>query len=301
MTSASATRTPRRASVPPAVVFALVLIPFVIEVVWVFWPTLQSVYFSLTRWDGFTEVEWIGLGNYTTLATDPIFRTALANTAIWLVLFGGLSFIGGLGTALLLQAERRGVAFYRTAMFLPVVFSFVVASLIWTSFFHAEGIFNTILRGVGLDGVTRAWLGDPSTALYAVIIAALWKQVGYVMVLYIAGLKALDVTLHDAGRIDGANAWQRLYLITFPQLRNVSLVVLAVLVIDSLRAFDIVWAMTRGGPFNSSQLLSTYMYSQAFQSRALGYASAIAVVIFLLALGVIVSYLVRAFATDEES
>lgn len=235
------------------------------------------------------------------MTQDSVFLGALKNTVIWLVLFGGLSFVVGLAVALLLQAEHRGVGIYRTALFLPMVFSLVVTGIIWTAILEPSGILNTALRAVGLDSLSKLWLGDPSTALYVVIVAALWRQIGYVMVLFIAGLKAIDPTLQEAARVDGATRLQRFRYITFPQLRSVNLVILSVLVIDSLRSFDIVYAMTKGGPFHSSELLSTYMFSTAFESRQLGYASAIAVVIFLLSLGVIITYLVRAFSESAEN
>jgi multiple sugar transport system permease protein len=291
----------RRASFPPPVVFALVLVPFVIEAIGVFWPAIQGVMLSFIHWNGIGAAVPVGVGNYTSLVTDPTFAIALKNTAIWIVLFGGLSFVGGLAVALLFQSERRGVGIYRTALFLPIVFSLVVTALTWDAFFQPDGVLNTVLDAVGLHSWTHVWLGDPSTALYAVIVAALWREIGYVMVLFIAGLKALDPSVAEAAKVDGATRWQRFFYVTLPQLRNVNLVVLSVLVIDSLRSFDIVWAMTKGGPFHSTELLSTYMYSTAFQTRALGYASAIAVVIFLLALGVIISYLVRALSEEKES
>jgi len=290
----------RRAKVPPPIVFAFVLIPFLIEAVGVFWPAIQGVGLSFLRWNGIAPAEPVGIGNYVDLMSDPIFLTAIRNTAIWIVLFGGISFVAGLGVALLFQSERRGVGVYRTALFLPIVFSLVVTALIWTAFFQPSGVLNTFLQSVGLGNLTRVWLGDPDTALYAVIVAALWREIGYVMVLFIAGLKGLDPSVMEAARVDGATRWQRFRLVTFPQLRSVNLVVLSV-IIDSLRSFDIVWAMTRGGPFHSTELLSTYMFSTAFESRALGYASAIAVVIFLLAIAVIVSYLVRALSEEKES
>ena len=281
--------------------FVLVLVPFVIEAIGVFWPAIQGVMLSLLNWNGIAPAKAVGLGNYVSLASDPIFITALKNTAIWIVLFGGLSFVGGLAIALLFQSERRGVGLYRTALFLPIVFSLVVTALIWDTFFQPNGVLNGVLDAVGLHSWTHVWLGDPSTALYAIIVAALWREIGYVMVLFIAGLKALDPSISEAARVDGCTPWQRFRYVTFPQLRSVNLVILSVLVIDSLRSFDIVWAMTAGGPFNSTQLLSTYMYSTAFQAHNLGYASAIAVVIFVLALGVIISYLVRALSEEKES
>lgn len=281
--------------------FAFVLIPFLIEAVGVFWPAIQGIGLSFLRWNGIAPAEPVGVGNYVDLVSDPIFLTAIRNTAIWIVLFGGISFVAGLGVALLFQSERRGVGVYRTALFLPIVFSLVVTSLIWSAIFQPSGVLNTFLESVGLGDLTRVWLGDPDTALYAVIVAALWREIGYVMVLFIAGLKGLDPSVTEAARVDGATRWQRFRHVTFPQLRSVNLVVLSVIIIDSLRSFDIVWAMTRGGPFHSTELLSTYMFSTAFESRALGYASAIAVVIFLLAIAVIVSYLVRALSEEKES
>lgn len=301
MTTAPLERGRRRIKVPPPIVFALVLIPFLIEAVGVFWPAFQGVALSFLHWNGIGPADPVGVQNYVDLFSDPIFLTALKNTAIWIVLFGGISFAAGLGVALLFQSERRGVGVYRTALFLPIVFSLVVTALIWGAFFQPNGVLNNVLDAVGLHSWTRVWLGDSNTALYAVIVAALWREIGYVMVLFIAGLKALDPSVQEAARVDGATGWQRFRLVTLPQMRSVNLVVLSVLIIDSLRSFDIVWAMTKGGPYHSTELLSTYMFSTAFEGHALGYASAIAVVIFVLAIAVIVSYLVRALSEEKES
>jgi len=290
----------RRGIATPPVVFALVLVPFLVETVGVFYPAFQGVLLSFVKWNGLSAAEPIGLANYVQLTTDAVFIGALRNTAIWMVLFGGFSFLGGLAIALLFQAERRGVGIYRTVVFLPMVFSLVVTALIWNAVYQPTGILNETLRALGLDSWTRLWLGDPNTALYAIIVAALWRQIGYVMVLFLAGLKAIDPTLMEAARVDGASVWQRFRYVTLPQLRSVNLVVISILVIEALRSFDIVYAMTNGGPFRSSELLSTYMYSTAFTGRQLGYSSAIAVVIFVLALGVIISYLVRAFSESKE-
>ncbi|WP_240032721.1 carbohydrate ABC transporter permease [Micromonospora globbae] len=297
-TVAGTPRRRRRSQRLSPLLVAFVLVPFAVESIWVFWPALQGFWFSLTSWDGQTPPEFIGIDNYAELAGDATFRGALVNTVIWLVLFGGLSVVGGFGMALLLQRERRGVGFYRAALFTPVVFSLVVTALVWRVFYQPDGVADQILRAVGLEHLVRAWLADPQTALYAVILPALWRQIGYVMVLFLAGLKAIDPALHEAARVDGANGWQRLWRVTIPQLKGVNAVVLSVIVIDSLRSFDIVWSLTRAGPYHSSELLSTYMYSAAFQSLRLGYASAIAVVIFVLALAVILGYLVRAFREE---
>ncbi|NEB81212.1 sugar ABC transporter permease [Streptomyces sp. SID14478] len=290
-------RRPRRGAatrVPPLVV-AFVLVPLLAEGFWVFWPALQGFYLAITDWDGISAAHLIGLDNFREMAHDPVFRHALWNTAKWLVLFGGLSAALGLGAALLLQQERRGVGFYRAALFLPVVFSLVATALVWQAMYQPDGLINKVLDGVGLDSLARPWLADRDTALYAVLLPALWRQIGYVMVLYLAGLKGIDPMLYEAAKVDGATRLQQFRHVTLPQLKSVNAVVLSVIVIDSLRSFDVVWSLTRGGPYHSSELLSTYMYSTAFQSLRLGYGSALAVVIFLLAFGVIASYLVRAF------
>ncbi|SCE82153.1 carbohydrate ABC transporter membrane protein 1, CUT1 family [Micromonospora coriariae] len=297
-TSVTPTRRRRRSARLSPLLVAFVLVPFLVESVWVFWPAVQGFWFSLTRWDGMSPPTFVGVDNYVEMAGDATFRGALLNTVIWLVLFGGLSVLGGFGMALVLQKERRGVGFYRAALFTPVVFSLVVTALVWRVFYQPDGIADTLLRAIGLEQLIRPWLADPQTALYAVILPALWRQIGYVMVLFLAGLKAIDPALHEAARMDGANSWQRLRHVTIPQLKGVNAVVLSVIVIDSLRSFDIVWSLTKGGPYHSSELLSTYMYSTAFQGLRLGYASAIAVVIFVLALAVILGYLVRAFREE---
>jgi len=278
---------------------AFVLVPLAVEAFWVFWPAIQGVYLSFTRWDGISPPHNVGLANYRAMASDPIFRSALWHTVIWLVLFGGLSVVGGLGMALLLQRERRGIGIYRAALFTPVVFSLVATSLIWQAMYQPDGLINKLLGAVGLTSWQHYWLADSHTALYALIVPALWRQIGYVMVLFLAGLKGIDPVLYEAARVDGANRWQQFTQITLPQLRSVNSVVLSVIVIDSLRSFDVVWSLTKGGPYHSSELLSTYMFSEAFQSLRLGYGSAVAVVIFLLALSVIITYLVRAFRESE--
>lgn len=296
MTVAVVRRRRRRVPWP---VWAFLLVPAAVEAGWVFWPALNSFYLSLTKWDGLGPPKPVGLKNFTDLFSDDVFRTALGNNVIWAVGFGGLSVLGGLSLAVALNRPRRGVGLYRSAIYLPMVFSLAVTGLFWRVLYQPDGAVNAALRGVGLGGLARQWLADPHTALYAVLVAAVWRQVGYVMVLYLAGLKGTDPSLTEAATVDGAGPWQRFRFVTWPQLRGVNTVVFAVTVIDSLRTFDIVWAMTGGGPYHSSELLSTYMYEQGFTFLNLGYASALAVVIFALAVLFIITYLIR--ATREEA
>jgi multiple sugar transport system permease protein/raffinose/stachyose/melibiose transport system permease protein len=280
------------------VVWAFLLIPAAVEVGLVFWPALNSFYLSLTEWNGVGVPEPVGAANFTDLFSDPVFEQALRNNLVWAVGFGAGSVAIGLALAVALNRPRRGVGLYRSAIYLPMVFSLAVTGLFWRVQYQPNGTVNTGLGALGLESLERQWLADPDTALYAVLLAAVWRQVGYVMVLYLAGLKSCDPTLTDASAMDGAGPWQRFRYVVWPQLRGVNTVVFAITVIDSLRTFDIVWAMTSGGPYHSSELLSTYMFQQGFTFLNLGYASAIAVVIFVLALVFILTYLIR--ATKQE-
>ncbi len=284
----------------PPVVWVFLIIPVAVEVFWVFWPAFNSFQLSLTRWQGVGAAEFIGLDNYTNLAADPIFQTAMKNNAIWVVLFGGLSVIGGLLLAVLLNKPRRGVGIYRAMIYLPMVFSLAVTGLFWRVMYAPDGPITSFFETLRISNLATPWLADPNLALYGVLIAAVWRQVGYIMVLYLAGLKSCDPALEEAAAVDGANRWQRFWQVVMPQLSGVNTVVFAVTVIDSLRTFDIVWSMTRGGPYDSSQLLSTYMFQQGFTVVNLGYGSAIAVIIFLLAIIFIITYLARAARGDED-
>lgn len=283
----------------PLIVWIMLAIPLVVEAFWVFWPAVNSFSLATLSWDGITPAKNVGLQNFSDLTRDPIFLTAAKNNVFWLLAFGSLSIAGGLALAVALNKPGRGIGIYRSAIYLPMVVSMAVTGLFWRVMYQPDGPINGALELIGLGSLQRQWLAEPDIALTAILVAAIWRQVGYIMVLYLAGLKGSDIALEEAAAVDGANAWQRFWKIVMPQLSGVHTVVLAVTVIDSLRTFDIVWTMTRGGPYNSTQLLSTYMFQQAFTIGNLGYASAIAVIIFLLAIGFIITYLVRQARTED--
>ncbi|MDN5571108.1 MAG: sugar ABC transporter permease [Propionibacteriaceae bacterium] len=284
----------------PPVVWVFLLVPLAVELFWVFWPALNSFWLSTTTWRGVGVAEPVGAANYERLLADPVFRTALWNNVLWVFGFGGLSVVGGLALAVALNQPRRFVGVYRTIIFLPMVISMAVTGLFWRIVYAPGGPVNSTLDLVGLGQLQQQWLANPDTALGAVLVAAIWRQVGYIMVLYLAGLKGCDPSLEEAAAVDGANAWQRFWRVVMPQLAGVNTVIFAITVIDSLRTFDIVWVMTRGGPFNQSQLLSTYMFEQAFSYVNLGYGSAIAVVIFALAIIFIITYVARQASAEED-
>lgn len=277
---------------------ALLGIPLLFEVVWVMWPAIQSIGISTLRWNGTSDATFIGGENFTNLLSDPLFMTAFSNNAKWLLVFGVLSVLGGLALALVLHEQIKGWKIYRSAFFTPIAVSFVVTGFIWKWMFAPSGVVNSGLGAMGLEQFVSNWLGDEDLVLWAVIVAAVWRQVGYVMILFLAGLKSVDVSTIEAATVDGANYWQRLRNVVLPALAPSVATVVAVTVIDSMRTFDIVWSMTQGGPFNSTQVLSTLMWREAFGNYNLGYASAIAVVILLLTLAFVILYLLRAIPKE---
>lgn len=277
---------------------ALLGIPLLFEVVWVMWPAIQSIGISTLRWNGTSDATFIGGENFTNLLSDPYFMTAFSNNAKWLLVFGVLSVLGGLALALVLHEQIKGWKIYRSAFFTPIAVSFVVTGFIWKWMFAPSGVVNSGLGAVGLEQFVSNWLGDEDLVLWAVIVAAVWRQVGYVMILFLAGLKSVDVSTIEAATVDGANYWQRLRNVVLPALAPSVATVVSVTVIDSMRTFDIVWSMTQGGPFNSTQVLSTLMWREAFGNYNLGYASAIAVVILLLTLAFVILYLLRAIPKE---
>jgi len=253
---------------------------------------IYTFYLSLTKWDGLTEPVFAGFRNFTRLFRDPVFYITLRNNAVWLVVFITIPIILGLALAMILNRDVPGAKFFKSAFYSPMVLSLVVCGLIWSWMYNpAQGLINNALRAVGLDHLTQGWLSDPKLALGSVINVAIWRQVGYVMILYLAGLQGVDPFLVEAGKVDGASAWQRFRHIIIPQLQPITIVVIVISIIDSLRSFDLVSVMTRGGPFNQTSVLANFMYIQAFNNYRMGYGSAIAIILFLLSLIFIVFYL----------
>ncbi|MBV9644391.1 MAG: sugar ABC transporter permease [Verrucomicrobia bacterium] len=260
----------------------------------VVYPMVYSAYLSLFRWDGISPAKvFVGLQNYVTLFTqNEVFWIALKNNAIWLVAALLLPTSLGLGLALLLNLKFRGSAVFRSIFYFPAVLSVAVVGLIWTWIYHPDlGLLNQSLSAMGLKGLTRNWLSDPRIAVYPVIIAATWNAVGLPMLLFLAGLQTVPMDLLEAAKIDGAGPIRRFIHVTFPLLRETTLIVLAITAINALKAYDIVYAMTNGGPANSTQLLSTWMYFLTYNYNTVGQGTAIAVILFSLTLIFAIPYI----------
>lgn len=276
-------------------------VPIALYLVIVIGPLLYSFFFSLTDWNGFNpNFDFVGLANFERIFSDPLFFNAIKNTVIWMAIAVTIPAGAGLALALLLHERVRGANVYKSLFFFPICLSLAVVGQIWTWIYEPRwGLLNLTLESVGLEQATRAWLGNPDTALLAVILAWIWQQVGLAMVIFLAGLTSVPTELTEAAQIDGANYWQALRRVVIPLLRPSTVVVIALAVINSLKSFDIVYIMTRGGPFHSSDTLAMFMYNESFKKYYMGYGSAISVVLFLIALVVIAFYFRQVQAVEH--
>ncbi len=281
--------------------------PLLLYLVWIIGPMLYTFYLSSTDWDGISpEAKYIGLKNFDTLfgslgkRLPSPFEYALLNNLKWLLIFITIPVAIGLGLAILLSQEVRGDRYFKMAIFLPQVLSLPVIALLWAWVYNPRaGLINSFLLGIGMAH-PPAWLADKQLVIWAVIAAAAWRQVGYIMILYVAGLKNVDPTLLDAAKVDGAGRWYTFIKVTFPLLAPVTTIVVVISVIDSLRSFDLIWVMTKGGPGNASNVLAVLMYIQAFNNYRMGLGAATAVVLFAISLVVILIYLTRVMKDELE-
>lgn len=288
----------RRLNLTP---YLFLLVPLTLFLIWVIGPMFYSFYLSLTNWDGLSTPRFIGLDNYVRLFQDPVFHITLRNNLKWLISFVTVPVVMGLALAMALNREIPGVRFIKSTFYFPYVLALVVVGMMFGWMYHpASGLLNGTLRALGLDRFTAGWLSDPTLVTWCIIAAAVWRQVGYIMTLYLAGLQGVDPTLVEAAEVDGANRWQSFRHVILPLLNPVTVVVLVISVIDSLRSFDLVFIMTRGGPANASNVLANFMYIEAFNNYNMGYGAAIAVVLFLINAVFIFIYLWRTLKTEME-
>ncbi|NPV68380.1 MAG: sugar ABC transporter permease [Anaerolineae bacterium] len=273
--------------------------PLLLYLVWIIAPTFATFWLSLTNWDGVSTPGYVGLSNFERLfSIDRTFREALVNNVRWLAIFITVPTTMGLGLALIFNTEMKGGRFYKVSFYSPLVLSFAVIGLVWAWLYNPRlGLINALLGSLGVPDLP-GWLGDRELAIWCVIAAAVWRQVGYVMILYLAGLKNIDPSLVEAAIVDGADRWNLFRRVVLPLLAPVTTVVIVISIIDSLRAFDLVAIMTRGG--QSTQVLANFMYMEAFNNYRMGYAGAIAVVLFGISMVFIGFYLSRIVKDELE-
>lgn len=262
------------------------LVPALMYAAVVVGPTLYSFYYSFTNWSALSGTSnFTGLANFRTMAADPYFWHALRNTVIWTAAAIVVPTVVALALAIGLARVRRFTRIIKSVFFLPLALSLVVVGQVWYWIYQPDGgLLNILLRAVGLSSLQNAWLADPSVALWAVIAAWCWQQVPLAMVIFLAGLTSVPQELTEASRVDGANGAQQLIHVVLPALRPAFTVVVTLALINSLKSFDIVYVMTQGGPFRSTETLAVLAYRTAFQTYDFGYGSAISVVLFLITL-----------------
>jgi multiple sugar transport system permease protein len=276
-------------------------VPLVFTVGLVWLPTALSGYLSFTSWDGIGgvgQIDWVGTRNYHQIfSIYPPFWPAFRHNLIWLVFLALVPTTFGLLLAYLLDKNIRGSRVYQSIFFLPVVLSLAVVGFIWELVYAPEnGLINNIL-GKTEQGNLIDWLGNPKLNLWAVLVAAAWRHAGYVMVLYLAGLKSVDPGLREAAAIDGASEWHAFRTVVFPAMKPINIVVLVVTVIEALRAFDIVYVINRGR--NGLELLSVLVTDNIIgEASRVGYGSALAVILLVIALVPIITFVARTFSED---
>jgi len=279
----------------------LLALPILVFSVLVIWPLLSSFYYSFTNWNGFNrDYEFLGLRNFAKIWTDRLFFDAIVNTTIWMAAALVLPTLTGLFLALLLDRQVRCARVFKTVFYLPICLSAIVVGQIWIWIYQPDwGLLNTFVKLAGNPDFNYAWLARPDSALFAVIVAWSWQQTGLSMVIYLAGLTSIPSEMLEVCEIEGATAWQRIRRVVIPLLTPSTVVVVALSMINSLKGFDILYIMTGGGPFNSSDTLAMHMYNESFKKYLMGYGSAISVVLFLIALTIIGVYFRQLKKVDE--
>lgn len=274
--------------------FALFLvIPVVSFSVFVIYPIIRSIWLSFHRWDGISPVmTYVGLRNYQRLFANTAFKIALTNNAKWLVFSLLLPPALGLLLALLIDNKVKGERLFQTIYFLPYTITPVAVAAVWRWLYEPRnGLINQLLTRIGLGHLARPWIGNVSIATYAVMAASLWWTTGFSLVLYLSGLRNIPPELLEAADIDGANFLQKFRRVIIPQLLPSTIVVLAMSAVDALRVFDIIYALTRGGPGYATEVLATLMFDFSFNRFDMGLGSAVAVVLLVLSAIIILPYI----------
>ncbi len=263
--------------------YLFVLPSLIILGLFVFWPIIQSVILSLQHWQfGNRPSTWVGLQNYADMLKDKRVLGAFRNTLTYTALVVPFGLLISLGLALALNEKIPGRTILRSMFFLPVIGSFAVIAIVWSFLLNPDiGLLSYWLKSLGL-GPTN-WLRDARYAMFAVVMVSIWKNLGFNMVIFLAGLQGIADVFYEAAKVDGANRWQRFWYITLPSLRPTGIFVLIITIIGSFQVFDQVWVMTpNGGPLFSTETVVTYIYTVGVQRTNISYAAAIGVVLFVI-------------------
>ncbi len=278
---------------------AFVGVPLFFHLLLVWVPAFLTIILSFTYWSGISvsRIKWAGLANYKNIFFDtPAFWEAVQNNVIWLVWFAGIATPIGILLAYQIDRQIRGHKFYETAYYLPVVLSLAVTGIIWDFLLRPDGFVNGLM-GRDIENAF-SFFGNYDINIYVILTIASWRHIGYIMLLYLAGLKSVDLALREASALDGATEWQTFKKVIFPAMKPVNVIVIVITIIESLRAFDIVYIIygSRGG----LPILGTLVFSNIAGEGASMKGAAYAVILFLLSIGPIIAYLRTTFRSDVQ-
>lgn len=261
-------------------------------VLFLVYPAFSSLFFSVTNWDGLSpSYDFVGLKNYLKMFSDGVVKTATINNVVWMIVTISIPVVLGLVLAVMLNGKVFAKPVLRLVFYTPAVLPLVAIASIWGWLYNPQfGAINSALRLIGLDSLAQPWLGQDSTALAAVMVPAIWVRTGFPMLLYLAALQGVPAELYEAATVDGASRWQQFWHVTMPGLRSAHYIVLALSLIESFKVFDLVYAMTYGGPGTSTQVFGTWIYANVFQYYQTGYGMALAVAVTVVAIIVSIPY-----------
>jgi ABC-type sugar transport system permease subunit len=271
----------------------LFLAPAVVLVgIFLLYPTVRSSYLSFTDYKGIGPAKWVGLANYRELWNDPVLSRSTTNTVYWVI--GTLILPVGLGLLIaVLSFDLKGGSFYRLPFLMPYALSGTAIATVWSFMLQSNGALNSVLDSVGLGSLAHSWLLRPPLNTWAMIFASTWQAVGVSVLLFLIGLQVIPKDPLEAARLDGAEGWRLFVDMVFPLLRPMTVVIVGISLANSLKTFDIIWVMTQGGPYRSSETLAVTMYRQTFVLFQHGYGAAISVVLSVIVLLVSLLYLTR--------
>jgi len=264
---------------------------FFLIFIFIAYPLLESLILSLYKWNGIGPKNFVGFYNFVMLFTDEVFWLALYNNIKFTLFTTTGTVLIGFLLAVAIERRVRGWSFFKIVYFLPVMMSMTTVGLLWGRLLDPTlGPINLFLKKLGISN-PPVWLGNPNTALNVIIIVSIWQYSGFPMIVFLAAMENIPLQIHDAATIDGVNSWQRIWHIIFPLVKDVFVMIVILQIIFSFKVFDIVWAMTQGGPGDSSTVLGVYLYRVAFRYTWFGYGSAVAVMMFIIIFVISLLYL----------
>lgn len=277
----------------------LYMLPAIVFVgIFLLYPAAYTLYVSFTDWDGLNPPQFVGLQNYLSLVRERAFSTSATNTVLWVAATLALPVFLGLMLAVFVnRIPLQGL--FKSIFYLPYAISATSIAVIWTFMLSPSGLVNEFLRWVGLDSVARNWLIMPPVNTFVMIIAYTWQTTGTNMILFLVGLQAIPVDPIEAAKLDGASAWQTFRHITLPLLKPITTVVITIAVVNSFKVFDLIWVMTQGGPYRSSETLAVTMYRESFISFRLGFGASVANMLSLIVIIFSVIYLRSIFRRED--